>query len=321
MAVRTFVRHCWLLLRPVSGPPASFTVTCACGGSVSGVRRPRHQLLPCPLCRQPLFVLPFSRWPVPDGEPAAAVGSRLHAWRLPLLAGLVTLALVLVGCWVLLSSLARDKGPAVAEVVDAIRQRQTAARRALAEGSYHQAFEESAAAKELSDRYPSALDRDERRRLEQFHRQSDVLARLLSEPLQEIVTEATRAQPRDWQARFQQRYQGRSVLFDDRLRADALGRPALQTYEVRLDDEKVRLAVDDLRVLQHLPLESLPRVLFGARLARVVHEPDGWVIHFEPESGVLFTDADAARCVPVDDELLEVLQRQEKWVRTNAEPE
>ncbi len=77
------------------------------------------------------------------------------------------------------------------------------------------------------------------------------------------------------------------------------------------------LALEDLRIFRNVPLDPPPRVFFGARLAKVAHEPDGWVIRFEPDSGVFFTDRDAACCVPLDDELLAVLERQKKWLRMN----
>jgi hypothetical protein len=323
VAVRTFVRHCWLLIRPVSGPVMPFIVTCECGGGVSGVRHAGPQQLPCPICSKPLFVLPRSRWPAPEGEQAAAtpsratVKTRLHTWRMPLFAGAVTVVVVVAVFLALLPSLIRQKaeplgmGDAGAEM----NAHLTAAHRALTEGKYHLAFKEADAAKELSADHPNALGRDERLQLEQLHRQCDTLARLLNVPLQEIVKEASLAQDEDWQSHFKDVYQGHTVIFDDLLRADATGQPTLHTYEVRLGDEKVRLAVEDLTVLSKLPLDPPQRVLFGARLAKVAREPAGWVIHFDPESGVLFTDTNADYGVPLDDELLKVLERQQTWLR------
>ncbi len=297
----------------------SFAVSCDCGGSVAGARRPRHQILPCPICRQPLFVLPRSHWPTPDEETLPRTEHRLHPWRMPLIAGIITLVLVGVTFWAFLPLLTRQKPEAPSSNgADEIRQRQTSARQALAAGEYHQAFKELDAAKSLSDRRPEALERDEHLQLEQLYRQSDLLASLLSEPLQEIVKQASLAND-DWQTRFEKLYRGQAVLFDDQLHADGMGRPSLLTYEVRLGDEKVRLAIEELRIFRTVPLEPSQRVLFGARLAKVARERDGWVIRFEPDSGVLFTDRDAAYCVPLDDDLLSVLERQKKWVRMNSE--
>jgi hypothetical protein len=331
VAVRSFVRRCWLLLRPDAGPPEPFAVACECGGAVSGLRQARPQTVRCPLCARPLFVLPRSRWPrlvgeQPPGAPPPVLpspsGRRPRPWRMPLFAGAVTLALVVGAFLVLLPMLTRPRpAPDERPSAEEVRRLQASARRALAEGKYRQAFKDADAAKELSDRRPDALSRDERRDVAQLWRQCDLLARLLDVPLQEIVKQASLAPEDDWQPRFRELYQGRAVLFDDRLRYDAVGRAALHTYEVRLGDERVRLAVDELNVFRHLPLDSAPRVLFGARLANVGREQGAWVVRFDPDSGVLFTDPDAALCVPLDDELRTVLERQAEWLRKYVEPE
>jgi hypothetical protein len=215
-------------------------------------------------------------------------------------------------------SLSRQKAqPAEGENVAAdLHAHQVAAKRALAAGQYHLAFQEADAAKKLSERSPAALDRDERLELEQLYRECDTLARLLDVPLQELVD---KAQDKDWPAHFKELYQGKTVIFDDVLRADAMGQPALHTYEVRLGDEKVHCAVEDIRLLRSLPLDPPQRALFGARLAKVSREADGWVIRFDPDSGVLFTDADADYGVPLDDDLVGVIQRQQTWWRKHAE--
>jgi hypothetical protein len=199
--------------------------------------------------------------------------------------------------------------------IQAIQQHQATARQALVEANYHQALKELDAAKQLSDRHPRVLSDDERFQLEQLHRQCDLLARLLNIPLQEVVKEASRAHDEDWPTRFKDLYQGHSVLFDDLLRADDKGRPMLHTYEVWVGDEKVRLAWEEVRALRNLSLDPPQRVFFGARLAKVAREPGGWVIHFDPDSGVLFTDPEITYCVPLDENLRKVLERQERWLR------
>jgi hypothetical protein len=241
---------------------------------------------------------------------------------MPLVAGAATLALVVVAFLALLPYLTRRQSAAPdRQSAEQVRKLQASAKQALAAGNYYSAFRDTDTAKELSDRHPDALTRDERRELVQLWRQSDLLAHLLDVSLQEIVRQASLAPEDDWGPRFRELYQGRAVLFDDRLRYDVVGRPALHTYEVRLGDERVRLAVDELKVLRHLPLDPPPRVLFGARLAKVGREQGAWVVRFDPDSGVLFTDPDAALCVPADDELRAVLERQAEWLRKYVEPE
>ena len=84
----------------------------------------------------------------------------------------------------------------------------------------------------------------------------------------------------------------------------------------------MRLALEDLNVLQALPLERGRRVLFGVRLSAVERGPGGlWVIRFDPDGGVLLTDRGAVETVcpvPLGDELVEVLKRQEEWLRRST---
>src|SRR5262249_36581119 len=112
-------------------------------------------------------------------------------------------------------------------------------------------------------------------------------------------------------------YRGRGVIFDDMVRRDDEGRAVLVNHVVQLNDERVRLALEDLAALQDLPLDDEPRLIFGARLRSCTREQGGeWVVRFEPNSGVLFTEAEAVEaCFPVPaDELRKVTRRQQKWV-------
>src|SRR5579884_2866951 len=87
-----------------SGGGASYEVVCACGQVARGQRQARHQVIRCSACQRPVFILPASplpRWSSPDGPagngtpaPAAARPAPGRFWVRPLLAGLVTLAVV-----------------------------------------------------------------------------------------------------------------------------------------------------------------------------------------------------------------------------------
>ena len=108
----------------------------------------------------------------------------------------------------------------------------------------------------------------------------------------------------EWKARFARDYEGKSVLFDDAVRFDDSApttgrrRPLLVNYRVVVDGKTVRLALEDLDILQGLPLERPRRLLFGGRLAAVEREEGGrWVVGFIPDSGVLLTDRGAAEAV------------------------
>lgn len=168
-------------------------------------------------------------------------------------------------------------------------------------------------------RRPETLNRDEVHRLEQLQRQTDILAHLLDRPLEEIVHQATQHRSdEEWNQKFQD-YRGRTVVFDDVLRLDANDRPVLGSYVVSTGDIEARVALEDLLLLRQLPLDPPRRWLFGARLASCRREQGGiWALRFEPESAVLLSDeiAAAACCPrPLDADLIEVLKRQDHWLR------
>jgi hypothetical protein len=250
---------------------------------------------------------------------------------MPLIAAAVTLLLVGLLVWALVPYLTRQKPapPGNAGTADEIRQHYRSAKRALGERKYEQAQQDARAARQLCDEHPGAVGRDERLQVEQLARESDLIASLLSASLQEIVGDARATQESQWPARFNRKYQGQAVVFDDQLRPDGAGRPTLRTYEVQLEAqqgdkkvmEKVHVAVEELRVLRQLPLDPPRRVLFGARLAKVGREQGKWVVRFDPDSGVLLTDREAAWGLPADDDLLQVLAWQQEWLRKRADPD
>jgi hypothetical protein len=189
---------------------------------------------------------------------------------------------------------------------------------ALAEGKFRLALRELNGAVALRDKEPGLLTSAQHRRLNQLQRQGDLLARLCPRSLEEILHQASLVRdPEEWQAQFND-YRGKTILFDDLVGRDALGRPVLQFYVVHVHDETARVALEDLELLQHLALDPPVRMLFGARLARCGREKDGaWVVRFEPDSAVLLTDAGAAEAccpAPLDAGLHEVLRRQEGWL-------
>ena len=302
-----------------------FEVTCLCGQAVRGLRKRRHQVVACPGCGAGVFVLPRSPWPPvedvarPAATAPAAAGS---PWLMPAVAGAVCLA-ALLALFLLALPLLSRRAP-TEQAQEASRDQRLAAalaagERALADGNYRLALRELNAAAELRDHNPGLLAPAQDRRLRRLQRQGDLLARLLNRSLQEIVQEAALVRdPDEWQARFDDDYRGRTVIFDDTVGRDADGRPALSTYAVVVNKETVRLALEDLKLLQALPLQAQARMLFGARLAGCAREEGGgWVVRFEPDSGVLLTDPGAAAScctAPLGRELEEVLHRQGEWL-------
>jgi hypothetical protein len=200
-----------------------------------------------------------------------------------------------------------------------IRSRIEAGRRALGEGNVRLASLALSAALEEHARKPDALDRDALHDLQQLHRQSDLLSRLLDRSLEEILQQALHHRDdEEWRAKFDD-YRGRGVVFDDVLRRDSDGRPMLASYVVQVDEVKARLALEDLSLLRQLPLDPPQRWVFGARLMSCGREEGGvWVIRFEPGSAVLLTDEEAAAACcpgPLDAELRALLARQLEWVK------
>jgi hypothetical protein len=121
----------------------------------------------------------------------------------------------------------------------------------------------------------------------------------------------------EWKARFRTEHLGKAIVFDDTVALDRSGRPALAVYRVSAGGEAARLALEDLRLLRRLPLDVPQRMIFGGRLADLWREDGGgWAFRFEPDSGVLLTDAGAVTaCLgPPDADLLAVLRRQQHWV-------
>jgi hypothetical protein len=311
-----------LVRRPLrawdAAPAAPFAVACACGRVARGARGPRRQVVSCPACGRPVFVLAAS--PLPP-DPAAVPPGGWRAWRLPLLAAAGTvaaLALLFVALLPLLSRAPPDDAPDVGAEIDE-------GQKALGQRAFHSAREKLDRAVELSRRRPDALTPDRRRALLQLRRQADLLERLSVGSLEEVVREAAlqeRNPPAEWQARYDRDYRGRTVVFDDVVKRDAAGRPVLSYYEVRVDGRPVRLGLEDLKVLAGLPLEKPRRMLFGARLGGDDRRPGvaredggGWVVHFDPDGGVLLTDPEAAAaCLPgpVDAGVREVLDWQRR---------
>jgi hypothetical protein len=240
---------------------------------------------------------------------------------MPIASGAALLAGLAAGFLYLLPHLERPPGPADPQdaVANEARTLLEAGHQALAEGRFERAVKEFKLAAQREQETP-ALSSAERRRLAQLQRQAALLARLLSRSLEEIVREAALVRDEEeWKERFQRDYGGKAVVFDDVVRRDPAGRPVLAHYVVRAADEPVRVALEDLEILRQLPLQTPQRLLFGGQLAAVQREPGGgWVVRFDPVSGVLLTDRAAVSAfypAEIDDELKGLLQRQAEWLR------
>ncbi len=312
--------------RRTAGPAPPYEVVCSCGRALRGVRQARRQVVPCTACGRPVFVLPWSPLPPPGSElgPKPCVpGGRLGPWRLPLIAASATLAVLIVAFSTALPFLGRSapppQGPERPPDVGAMT---TAGRRALADGDFHLTVQLLQSALDQDRQHPDLLSPEERRDLIQLEKQGDLLSRLSSRSLEEMVEEADQVRhDEEWKAHFEAEYKGKAVVFDDEVRfddaplPDGRRRPLLRYYRVVADGREVRLALEDLTVLEPLARERPQRMLFGGRLSAIERGPGGqWVVHFDPDSGVLLTDRGAAAAVcpaPLDPALEDWLRRTE----------
>lgn len=314
------VRQRWRPSVPTPEPQVPFAVACLCGTVAQGMRQAGHQVLTCAGCGRRVFILPFSPFLSASrtkqlAPSAPALPRSRSPWRGPLLAALVTLMVAAGVLTILLPYLPRLTFPASEpfRLADHIQ----AGQRALAQGKFQSAARELKAAWDWQKAHRDSLSLAERRQLTQLYRQADLLSDLLSQSLEEILHHAAdlMPDPEEWQREFAKRYRGKAVVFDAEVRPD----PARQfqlDYTVFLNDRPAQLDLSDVRLLHLLPLHTPQRLLFGLRLARVDLEAGGiWVIHFEPDSGVLLTDPEAAAacCLRPVEDLEEVVQRQRLW--------
>jgi hypothetical protein len=308
----------WWKRDGLRAPPVPYEVACACGEVARGLRQARHQVVRCGACGGPVFVLPRSPLltPVEESAPAPRGGPvrprRVPAWGWPLVGAAVTLAAVVVVYAVLLGSLVGRPKPAGPPPGPDASRPLRAGEAALAAGKFQQATYELAQARRLLGPAPAA----ESRRVAQLHRQAALLADLLSEPLEELLLVARRTPEDEWRAQFERRYEGQAVVFDADVTREGSHRYRLH-YAFCAGPEKALIEVSDLHLLDALPADRPPRLLFGARLATLRREAGGaWVVRFAPESGVLLTDVGAVTACcppPIDEGLREVLRRQAVW--------
>jgi hypothetical protein len=302
-----------------------YEVVCNCGQTVRGERQARHQVVSCPGCGDRVFVLPTSPLALPARLPVERPALPRRWWRAPLLAAaasLVVLLVVFATLWPFLGRPERRGGNDETTEEGALARQVEAGRHALRQGKFHVAQRLLAEALERRLQEPDSLPAADSRRLAQWHREADLLARLLPVSLEEVARQARLVRdPGEWNLQMAD-YRRHSVVFDDVVRRDPDNRPSLLTYVVYVDNESVRLALEDLTLLSTLPLDDRPRLLFGARLRNCEREEGGgWVIRFEPDSGVLLTERDAAAIAlagRLDRALEQTLARQQRWLDEQA---
>jgi len=266
----------------------AFQVACACGHTLTGQRGSRHQVLPCPACARKVFVLGKSPLPPPHREGRAAVvasGPRLRRRDWSLILGVATVALgALVAAYFLFLH-ERPPGPIPNYVNE--EDLLATAQKLLAQGSYRLALAELAKGKGGATLRP-----EKERSWRQLAREAALLADLLAESLEDIIANAAGTAPEEWEQEFAARYVGKAVVLDAAASRAGKGGYALD-YPL-LTAAPARIAVDDLQLLNDWGQDG--RLIFGARLGSLRVEVPGpaWVVRFQPNSGVLLTQAEAA---------------------------
>jgi hypothetical protein len=299
--------------RPATEAMASYEVACVCGRPLRGQRQNTRQIVLCPSCGRKRFVLPNSPWPASEASAPSGQIARLNLNRFLLViffGGFLAMTLIFL---LIRPYLRRPVAPGDGRALLAEGERR------LRQGNVFLALDSLNAALELRNRHPNTLSREEHHRLEQLWRQTDLLAHLLDQPLEEILHQAMQHRDdEEWRAKFEH-YRGRAIVFDDVLRNGTQDHPILGSYVVRVGELEAIVALEDLTLLRRLPLQPPRRWLFGARLAECRREAGGvWVFRFEPDSAVLLSDETAAEVccpLPLDQELLDVLKQQGEWLR------
>jgi hypothetical protein len=301
--------------RPAPEVVVPYEVSCSCGRPLRGWRQRSRQIVSCTSCGRKRFILPSSAWLVPTADAQPKYLSLRNLLIVIVLGGALAMGL----CLLLLRPYLRQSTTTATLSGTDVRAQLEAGERQLRDGNVFLALNELNAAVEQAAWYPQSLFAEQHDHLQQLRRQTDLLARLLDQPLEDIVRQAMQHRSdQEWAEKFAQ-YRGRTVVFDDVLRRDGKGRPVLGFYTIRVAGVEAWIALEDLTLLRRLPLEPPRRILFGARLASCRREEGGiWVLRFEPDSAVLFTDESAAAVccpLPLDEELLKVLKRQDEWLR------
>ena len=243
---------------------------------------------------------------------------------MPILAAVGSVLLLLVGfvaAWPYLT-----RRPALSPVEErdagALLADRDAARLELTQGKFQRGRRLLDEVLNQRDRRPALLTAEQNRDLNQLHRQADLLARLLTRTPEDIIRQGKLVRdPDEWDAQFGD-YRGRTIILDDLFRRDHDSRPVPATDILEVGQEVVRLAIEELELLQDLPLNDSPRLIFGARLASCRREEGGaWVIRFEADSGVLITDPDlwqACSSADLDDDTRRVFARQREWLEKGS---
>jgi hypothetical protein len=292
-----------------------YAVPCRCGQVAHGTRLNRHQVVRCLACGEPVFVFPLGPYPpdVPHAVSPPSPTSHLSGWRLPVIAGALTLLAVVVAYVLLFYGLREQHSSPNRDAREQIDRLERDARGALEQRDFEGARQSLATAKGVYERERDAVPASRGRQLTQLHREVELLAWRLPKPFELALQRWKMLEPEELERVFADA-RGTAVFFDLELLRDGVGR---YHYERRLGPELPTLELHELKLLNRLPLQNVrQRVVFGARLDGLRRDAqDRFVVSFDPDSGVLVTEEEVARVAvpPLEDNLRAVLLRQAEW--------
>lgn len=133
--------------------------------------------------------------------------------------------------------------------------------------------------------------------------EAEIISQLVPDPLEDLLDQAARADPKDWSTRFDTLYRGRAVILDAHVAAvpDPLGNGHYELdYRIFREGEGVprslgRVDTSDLALIALLKPRVGDRITLGARLAsfRYDDQRNEWLVGLEPASGVVMTHVKA----------------------------
>jgi hypothetical protein len=283
-----------------------FDVACACGHHLTGYRLAQRQILNCPQCRSPVFVLPASPWPRLPRRPAAAkstpsgaspaTSERVPAWPwlLPALAGVSALAVLgVVGLVFLLPLFPPSRDDQTAS----FRRLTQQATDALEHGHLSSATDCVEHARQILDSKPGGITGAEAQRLIALQRELGLINQLVNEPLENLVLHASRLPANEWVRLFNESYRGRSVILEAWLISGATaGGDRIASYQLQAGRERGWIVHSEADPTVQKDQGDRQPLLFGGRLGslRLEAAAEGrgpiWLMRFEPGTIAEITD-------------------------------
>lgn len=317
---------------PVESP---YSIRCICGEPIQGVRQPHYQIVTCPSCGEPQFVLPMSPLPapraptvstrsrrplsdapasvpsVPIGQRVAGLGARTartlshlvppRRWftRSRMIAAGIILFVSSTVWYQLRQAHFRDLRTRV--IPEARRGLQ-----ALGEGEFAEARLSLDAVVEWMDQLREPIEDEGRFR--QAQREVAVLSELLPQSLDRELDGASGSIDATNRS-----LSGRAIILDTIVEPSERGSWSV-TYTPFLDGQPLRIDVSQLELLSLLNIRRPKRLIFGARLAAIVNDDQGnRSLTVDPTSGVLLTEPRIFAELGLDrDESAIALRREQK---------